>query len=1764
MITDVNVLLKYQQIKSELKRPLLLYDMGFEPIDDDGCGRPLIQFGRKKTAVQSDKIIVKTIAVVVTKRDDKNYEWKDFKVEVRDDSNNSMCPLYRDYNPENFLVVHFSPSAPFDAVMKFLKNGVTLRYKNSAQDYFVFFGHSASQLRERTCVLYNETQGSVEDILTHFGEFGRIQDVAKRAARVGLLFSTAKAVCDIPEEQITVVDDVERDKFNFTDGCGFISTQCAQQVTNNLNIETVYESIKSPEIPSVFQIRLKGCKGVLCHNPNLEKGLQIRPSMEKFTWSRVGPHPLGIVDKGFSRPNEFGSLNKQYIMLLSALGIPDKVFLQKQEQYFKELQEITTSPEVALKYLCVSGEFELAEQLLKTRQVDQKIKRSLERFRNRVREPQQSKANPLQKTAKSAALKLKIPVEKSRNVYGVCDPSGNLKPKTVFFQPTIRGQPKVLSDMHVVVAKNPCYHPGDIRILQCTDVPECRHLVDCIVFPTEGNRPHPDEIAGSDLDGDKYFVCWDKDLVPEKEKQPCLYPAARPNKRSSPTREDFLKHFARYSNATVGKLDSLFDRWADSEGINSTECKMVAACFSRAIDAAKTGERVRIPPNILNAPVKDDSSDKFIWQKLYQRAKIFESDQIMENAVRGNVNDFEEEDMLAVIRNQESRLSEYRLFRFLYKWCHQPDNERDILHYISEIDFTKFSEQQRRLLPADIPYADMESLLQPLHQSRILLRDDIEAFKLKRGHERRWRLVYKTDGEEMSWSVLNNVLNSPLEKLLVFNFFLGGIQWVISLTLSVPLNSCEVMTLSNEDRTAQAFVSVHVHSGERHVLELKEGYSFALEGRRLDIYTGKKQNTFICLREDENDRVPIMSVALDRFRSSLPRDYQTRLRREKFLQMEVFCAYNHSDPGQKIQKLSSQHSVWDSDSDTNDPSQKGTARDSGEHHEFVARKGDFPSIHCDPEELISDLDKVFLNVHEQLEKGWLQSSDLDEIHDRMTSLSDEKEKHQIACHLESVLWRTCSNVSLKTNDHYKNVLICLLSGLQEFHVDVVLGETVLITLVARVKRYMESLWKRDVGFTVEQMYGIIDAMLLGNDYKTGCRIVQVIRQGDFPLEGLTAHPNTLPYFLHWFSLTTLESLAEIKQAVLTSHTTHPRDCVKAEAKSCSDQELSFTMVITAGSHAFRPADGVALSRSDISKRQYVGEVTAVDGIILGVSIVWPTSADDSSKKNIVKGTWCLYKFPSLVGYRRITAALKAFVDMTACGKALFEGIVGSFSISYPDSLETHEERDKVSATVQGGAIVSLTKDEENVSVLAGAFERWDSGNESQNAAVQDATCRASAITLIQGPPGSGKTVTCAEIVRRWLQSSEDPVLLVAETNEGVDNLLKKLLEHGIQKEKIVRFGSSGWKVAKELEELTFESRYREQVSDKKDRNRIDKKTAKNILESSKVLCTTCISAGSALLDGIVYQRVLIDEASQATEPAILVPLSHGCQKLVLVGDDQQLPPMVLCELVKGPDLLSVPMFSRLRQVGLPVRMLDIQYRMHPFIASFPSNQFYDGRLQSGVSEEERSAPAGFLWPNKHIPVAFLTTPNMALESSKVSSKSNDFEARQVCEVVRDLLKAEDVTNKTIGVITPYKAQLKLITDKIKGFENVSVRTVDGFQGQERDVIVFSAVRCNEHGYVGFLDDSKRMNVLLTRARRGMIVIGNKQTLQACDLWRKWIEWVEENKLTRDCAPDVVSETQSQAGNSAGRRGRDRGSSQRGLGRGRRRGNWGAARNSSRT
>ena len=244
----------------------------------------------------SSFLAIKSIAIDVIKGQDKRriYESEDFKVEIQEHTSSRPCPLYRQYDANDFMIVHFRPTCPSEAILVFLKNGLEVRYEDSRHvDNFVFFGHSANQLRTRTCVLYNQRQGTVDEILQRYGKFDRINNIAKRAARIGLLFSTAKATCQLSDEDISLVEDIQHNGYNFTDGCGFISKDCAEKVVQHLGLGNIYKDITTPALPSVFQIRIKGCKGILVFSPTLGKGIQIRPSMEKFIWNLPEPYTLG-------------------------------------------------------------------------------------------------------------------------------------------------------------------------------------------------------------------------------------------------------------------------------------------------------------------------------------------------------------------------------------------------------------------------------------------------------------------------------------------------------------------------------------------------------------------------------------------------------------------------------------------------------------------------------------------------------------------------------------------------------------------------------------------------------------------------------------------------------------------------------------------------------------------------------------------------------------------------------------------------------------------------------------------------------------------------------------------------------------------------------------------------------------------------------------------------------------------------------------------------------------------------------------------------------------------------------------------------------------------------------------------------------------------------------------------------------------------------------------------------------------------------------
>lgn len=293
------------------------------------------------------------------------------------------------------------------------------------------------------------------------------------------------------------------------------------------------------------------------------------------------------------------------------------------------------------------------------------------------------------------------------------------------------------------------------------------------------------------------------------------------------------------------------------------------------------------------------------------------------------------------------------------------------------------------------------------------------------------------------------------------------------------------------------------------------------------------------------------------------------------------------------------------------------------------------------------------------------------------------------------------------------------------------------------------------------------------------------------------------------------------------------------------------------------------------------------------------------------------------------------------------------------------------------------------------------------------------------------------------------------------------------------------------------------------------------LKNAQVVCCTCIGSGSDILDSLgPLERVLVDEATQATEPAILVPLMRGCRQLVLVGDHCQLPPTVLSTKAEEEGH-GVPLFSRMVACGVPPFMLDTQYRMHPCISMFPSDLFYGGMLKNGVSAPERRPLAGFPWPREEFPVAFM--PVQGVEIDDGGSKYNQSEAEAACHAVQLLLEGGQCSIPDIAVVTPYAAQARLIRRMLRGLRQnagppyIEVSSVDGFQGREKEAVVFSAVRSNDYGAIGFTSDWRRVNVSFTRARRALIVIGNDITLRRGDpdTWGLWLAWADAHGINME-------------------------------------------------
>jgi regulator of nonsense transcripts 1 len=284
------------------------------------------------------------------------------------------------------------------------------------------------------------------------------------------------------------------------------------------------------------------------------------------------------------------------------------------------------------------------------------------------------------------------------------------------------------------------------------------------------------------------------------------------------------------------------------------------------------------------------------------------------------------------------------------------------------------------------------------------------------------------------------------------------------------------------------------------------------------------------------------------------------------------------------------------------------------------------------------------------------------------------------------------------------------------------------------------------------------------------------------------------------------------------------------------------------------------------------------------------------------------------------------------------------------------------------------------------------------------------------------------------------------------------------------------------------------------------KAHRQILEHAQVICCTCAGAGDRRLGKLRFNQVLVDEATQSTEPEVLIPLVRGTRHIILVGDHSQLGPVVMCKKAAQAGLTQ-SLFERLVHLGIRPIRLQVQYRMHPCLSEFPSNTFYEGTLQNGVSTADRLQPeVDFPWPNPNLPMMFLSCIGQEEISGSGTSYLNRTEATSVEKVVTQFLKAGVLPEK-IGVITPYEGQRAYVVNYMARagtlrqalYQQIEVASVDSYQGREKDIVVISCVRSNAEQGIGFLKDDRRLNVALTRAKYGLVLVGNPRVLsrQVC-------------------------------------------------------------------
>lgn len=500
-----------------------------------------------------------------------------------------------------------------------------------------------------------------------------------------------------------------------------------------------------------------------------------------------------------------------------------------------------------------------------------------------------------------------------------------------------------------------------------------------------------------------------------------------------------------------------------------------------------------------------------------------------------------------------------------------------------------------------------------------------------------------------------------------------------------------------------------------------------------------------------------------------------------------------------------------------------------------------------------------------------------------------------------------------------------------------------------------------------------------------------------------------------------------------------------------------------------------------------------------------------------------------------------------------------------DLLFDDNSYDEMQAALkQATALNEKEKDNQLIKILVGekkpgfstgdlSFFNSSKLNHSQQAAVEK-ILQANELAIVHGPPGTGKTTTLVQAIKALLQQGEKQILVVAPSNTAVDLLTDKISDEGIR---VIRVGNPA-RVSEKLMSLTLDSKMSEHNSMKdikkmkkqanefrnmahkykrnfgkaereqrkalfdeahkimKDVEKTEQYIMNDLLDKAQVITATLVGSNHYTVRNLKYHTVVIDEAGQALEPACWIPILKG-KKLVLAGDHCQLPPTIKSQEAAAKGLATTLLEKCVTLHLEAVTLLDEQYRMNEIIMGYSSNVFYQNKLKAHASVAQHTLL------NAEAPMHFVDTAGCGFDekvedSSTFNPEEAAFVFRHLNQLVAQLSAHYNSSDfPSIGIISPYRQQILQLQDQMQQQTNlkpyahkITVNTIDSFQGQERDIIYISMTRSNTDNKIGFLSDTRRMNVAMTRARKKLVVVGDSATLSQFPFYENFIQYAQQH------------------------------------------------------